>query len=282
MTKITLEELVESDVRLVSLPEVSYRIREAVDNPTTSFDTIANLVEQDTALTARVLRIANSGFFGFPYQIQSVSRAISIIGTQQLCDLVLATTVLRQFEGVNVSAVTMESFWKHSIGCAVIARILAAMRRETNIERFYVGGLLHDIGRLVIFIKMPELAQRIIDERDTSKRLLSDIERELLGFDHTEIGAALIRSWHLPAFYEESVRYHHRLSGATIYPIEAAVVHLADIIANALCTGTSGEYFVTPLDAEAYTMIDISESQLESVVTRIDQQYRCAISGFLG
>ena len=281
MNRIEIEDLIGGDDRLASLPEVFYRLQDAVDNPTTSFESIAAIVEQDTVLTARVLRVANSGLYAFPTQIHSVGRAVSIIGTQQLRDIVLATVVINRFKGIDSEIVSMEGFWRHALGCAVVARMLASLRREPNVERYYVAGLLHDIGRLVLLLRIPAVADDILRERNESKRLTHLVERDFLGFDHAELGAALLRAWRLPAFYAEAVGCHHGPCSATAYPTEAAVVHVADIITNALRFGDSGGHFACPLDEIAYAHTGLAQSSLESLVDRADQHYRCAVACFI-
>mgnify|MGYP002634655703 FL=1 len=138
---MNIQELFQEDTQIPSLPEIFYQFKQAIDDPASSFDEIGEIVGNDPGLTARLLKIVNSAFFGFPQQIETISHAIGIIGREQLNDLVLSTVVMDQFKGVPQSSLNMESFWKHGIACGLSACNLALLKGETNSERFFVAGL---------------------------------------------------------------------------------------------------------------------------------------------
>ncbi|MFN2349570.1 MAG: HDOD domain-containing protein [Thioalkalivibrio sp.] len=282
MINAICQDLIREHLQLASLPDVYHRIEEVVNDPASSFNAMAQLIELDPALTAQILRLANSSLYSFPYKIQSVSRAVSIIGTQQLRDLVLAATVIRFFNQIPLGQVNMEEFWRHSIACAVVSRAIATFRREPNVERFYVCGLLHDLGRLIIFLHLQEKLGMLLKHRDDSGDLLYRVEQQNLGFDHAVLGGTLLEFWRLPPVFSEAVRYHHNPEEAGNYPIEAAVVHVADSIANALRMGSSGERFVPPIDPVAWNRLSIPEANLEQVIAYTEQHYQQAVDVFLG
>lgn len=282
MTAQITGDLIKENIRLATLPDIYLRIEEKVNDPTSSFDAMARIIEQDAALTVKVLRVANSSLYAFPYKIQSVSRALSIIGTQQLRDLVLAATIIRFFRNVPLGSVNMESFWRHSIACALICRAIATFRREPNVERFYVSGLLHDVGRLVIFMHLEEKVSLLLKRRDEAGDLLFRVEQHILGYDHAGVGGSLMAAWQLPSVFEETVRYHHAPQEAFNYPIETAVVHVADSIANALRMGTSGERYVPPIDPVAWNRLALPESSVAQIIEYTEQHYRQAVDVFLG
>ena len=206
---------------------------------------------------------------------------MSIIGTKQLRELALATTVIRMFKGLENSLVSMETFWQHSLCCGAAARVIAIARRENNIERFFVLGMLHDVGRLVMYNRMPEECAALMERAGHEGRLLSEVERAEHGFTHAEIGRLLLDTWRLPRSQVEAVGYHHKPRGALHYPLEAAVVHVADAIANACASGTSGERFVPGFDSQAWERLEISETQLPTMIEHIDEQTSEAIRLFL-
>ncbi|MEW6569701.1 MAG: HDOD domain-containing protein [Nitrospirota bacterium] len=266
-------DLIKGDVKVSSPPTVFFLLNEALNNPSISVLDIANIISGDQGLTARLLRLANSPFHGFPSKIETISQAVLILGTQQIHDLTLATTVLSLFEKLPKELVNIESFWYHSISCGLAARVIAAYRREPNVERFFVAGTLHDIGRLIMYMKMPELSLDILVQSKKSGELLYKVERERMGFDHADVGGILLENWKLPLSIEEMVRFHHNPLRAMHFPIETAVIHVADIIAHAMQLGTSGERFVPPLDATAWERIEISPSIISSILKRVDQQF---------
>lgn len=272
------EVLVQKTKVISSLPLVYTRVQEAVNDPHSSNRDLANIISEDPGLAARLLRMSNSPFFGFASKIDTINRAVTVIGTKQLCDLVLATSVMRLFHGVSPELVCMESFWRHSVACGVAARILATYRREPNVERFFVAGLLHDIGRLIIFMQIPEIALKVLQEAHSRAALLYEVESEMLGFDHAAVGGALLTQWWLPEHTVEAVAHHHRPSDSPNEHIDAALVHIADLIVNAMCIGTSGERFVPPLDLRAWERIGLPVSVLAPTLTQLERQYSEAIS----
>ena len=150
------ERLVGDVATLVSLPEVALRINELVDEPRSSAEDIGRAVQQDAALTARLLRLANSAMFGLSRQVDTVGRAVAVLGTRQVRDLTLGLSATRAFSGIPNDLVSMGSFWHHSVLCAVAARLTAAQCTRGRPESSFVAGLLHDIGQLVLFNKLPD------------------------------------------------------------------------------------------------------------------------------
>jgi HD-like signal output (HDOD) protein len=152
---VEIQELFEGEVEIPTLPEVYYDFKEAMENPDGSFDEISEIISIDTGLSLRLLKIVNSAFYSFPSQIETISHAISVIGLEQLNNLVLSTVVMDRFKNIPESVINMESFWKHSIACGLATRTIATLRKEVNTERFFVAGMLHDIGRLVLAMSAP-------------------------------------------------------------------------------------------------------------------------------
>lgn len=224
------DDLIKDGVKLSSPLIIFNQLQKAISNPETSFTEVAGIINKDSSLSLRLLKIANSSFYSFPATIETITQAITVIGTNQLRDLVLATTVLKAFKGIPNDLINMNLFWRHSIACGLASRIIATYRREPNVDRFYVSGLMHDIGRLILFMKIPKKANKALNLSQTKDKLLYDAERDVIGYDHAAVGGALLRAWELPESLEEAVAFHHSPSSATRYPAEAAIVHFADII----------------------------------------------------
>ena len=142
------------------MPEVFYKLNAAIEDPGCTFDDIGEIISIDPALTVRLLKVVNSPMYGFPSRIDTVSMAITILGTRQLRDLVLATAVVGQFHNLTEAVVDMETFWCHSICSAVAARTISLHLKVNNSERFFVAGLLHDIGKLVMYLTHPDASHQ--------------------------------------------------------------------------------------------------------------------------
>jgi HD-like signal output (HDOD) protein len=227
------QTLVDSLDDLVSLPEAYIHVRELLNDPNTDMCQFAEAIGTDPALTTRVLKIANSPFFGFAQRISSILHAVNIMGTIQLHDLVLATSVARAFNGVSIDLVDMAVFWRRSVYCGVLSRVLAIHCNALDSDRFFVAGLMHDIGHLVLFLKLPDDAGEALREARDKGEPLFQIERQRFGFTAGDVGAALMRKWRLPESFEQMVRYQHDPGDEDTLPLEASVLHLAQIAAIA-------------------------------------------------
>lgn len=269
---LTLERIVGETVTVYSLPFFYERLNEAINHPRSSIDDIARIITEDQGLTVRLLKLANSPMFGYYSRVDSITKAVTIIGTQQLRDLALAASVMGIFRGIPEELLNMTSFWRHSIACGMIARGLATYRREINVERFFVAGMLHDVGQLVLCTSIPEVVREMLEASRDRQSLHYVTERERLGFDHAAVGSALLRKWKIPPVIGEPVACHHAPAAAEQFPLEAALIHVADIICQALEFGFSGEWFVPPLNDGAWERLGIPVSVLGTILKQTEPQ----------
>ena len=270
-------DLLKGVVSVASLPGVYLRLSSVVSDPRSSAADVGRVIAEDPGLTARLLKLVNSAMYGFPSKIETVSHAISIVGTAQLQDLALATSVIRLFASMPEELVTMESFWRHSVACGVAARALASRRREVNVERFFVAGLLHDIGRPIMYMQVPAEARAAVTRSRETGEPLYVVEHALLGFDHSHVGSALLDQWKLPPSLREAVAQHHFPDRASRFPVETAVVHVADLIANALRFGSSGEPGIPPLHQKSWETIGVPAAVLADVIGEVEEHYETAV-----
>ncbi len=270
-------DLLKGVTSVSSLPGVYLRLSSVVADPRSSSADVGRVIAEDPGLTARLLKLVNSAMYGFPSRIETVSHAISIVGTTQLQDLALATSVIRLFASMPQELVTMESFWRHSVACGVAARALASRRREVNVERFFVAGLLHDIGRPIMYMQVPEVARAAMTRSRETGEPLYVVEHALLGFDHSHVGHALLDQWKLPPSLREAVAQHHFPERASRFPVETAVVHVADLIVNALRFGSSGEPGIPPLHQKSWDAIGVPATVLDDVIGEVEEHYEAAV-----
>lgn len=267
-----IEYLISGIPTLGSCGNILNEMEEALNDPDCTLADVGCVIEKDPDLTARLLKLGNSSFFGFPSRMETVSETISLIGIQQVQDLISVSVVVEIFEGVSEDLVNMGSFWKHSMACGLAARQIALARRVPKPEKFFVAGLLHDIGRLVLFSRTPEDAQEVFRIYLSETILLREAEQQFLGFDHTEIGEGLLKAWNYPVNLINAVRFHHHPMSAGPFQLEASIVHVADHIVNALQLGCSGERWIPPLQTKAWERLNLSVEILESVVETVDSQ----------
>ena len=274
---LTPKELIDASPDLGSPPIVYNRLMEVINHPRGGAGDVANVIREDTALTARLLKLVNSAFFAFPKKIETVSQAVSVVGTSQVRDLALATTVTDLFQGVPEDILNVEDFWRHSLGCGVAARVIAGMKKEANVERYFVLGILHDVGRLVLLLRAPDVMSGVFQQAREKGRWVYEVEREVLGFDHGRVGAELMKRWNMPDALQEALGLHHDPVKAQRYPAEAAMMHVGDIMANALQLGSSGESYVPQISNGAWSKLAIDPSMMSFAVDEIDRQYGAAV-----
>lgn len=268
--QLTPEGLVASIEDLVTLPEVAMRIARMVEDPTSSATAIGLEISNDAALTARLLRVANSPAFGQLGKISTISRAITVLGVRQVRDLTVGITAVRTFEGVGNELVTMESFWRQSVLCAVAAAHIAARRGCGRAESPFIAGLLHDIGQLVIYSRAPDLGRRAllmsVDAADDLGLYLC--EREVMGFDHGAVGAALARKWGLPPSLQECIEFHHEPQRAREHPVDVAIVHIANSVAVLAEIGSTDPDDAPAISPEALRAVKLDSAGLLDTVRK--------------
>jgi putative nucleotidyltransferase with HDIG domain len=226
---------------------------------------MAQVINKSPSLTAMMLKIVNSSFYGLPAKVDRVSLAVTLIGTRELSSLALGISIMSIFRSIPTSLMTMRSFLKHSLACGVLSRLLAAHKTLRQTEQMFTAGLLHDIGRLILFIYFPEDGLGTLRMARKTTEPLYRAENRRLGCHHARIGKCLLDRWRMPLIIENTVGFHHEPSEAPD-PVPAAIVHVADLIVNALGIGTSGERLVPPLDARAWEALEMSPSCFDLVI----------------
>lgn len=269
---LTPQSLVNKSLDLVSAPTTYARLDALISDPDSAIDDISAVINTDPALTTRLLKIVNSPFYGFPSQIKTISRAITIIGTRELTHLVLATSVMNAFRGIPSNLMDMDTFWRHSLACAITAKYLAEATHQNQPEQYFIAGLLHNIGSLVLYQSVPELAREAINSARFGHEVLHEAEKRLIGFDHGEVGAALIQSWRLPESLAVVARYHHAPSSAPQPAIDVNIVHIADVLVSSVPFGHNGDQHVPPLDSQAWQSLNLETSAIESLLANVSDQ----------
>ncbi|VAW66347.1 hypothetical protein MNBD_GAMMA09-3511 [hydrothermal vent metagenome] len=228
---LSLEKLIDRSGKLGSLPAIVYRVFDVMDNPKSTATQIGRIINDDPALTARLLKLVNSPFYGFTAKVDTVYRAVALIGHKELRSVVVAASAIKVFDGIPSELISMQDFWKRSLSTAVTARVLAAFKREKEIERYFIAGLLHDIGSLLLFLRQPEEMAQVLQQQKSEGADRSKVEREILGYDHTEVGGSLLKKWNLPGLICGAVKHQQTPQKAPEAEQQAAwLIHLASAI----------------------------------------------------
>ena len=256
---VTAADIIAEQTRLATFPDIYHQINAVLQSPRSSATHIAEVVSKDSSLSGKLLRLVNSPFYGFPRKIDTIPRAVAILGTNELSTLALGISVVHYFSGISQSSVDMKSFWRHSIACGVLSRLLADKQQGLSEETFFVAGLTHDIGRLVMFNHFPGPCGEILEYAARAGMPLFQAESRVLGFDHALLGGELLKKWHFPISLENPVRFHHQPCSA-LNILDPSIVHVADILAQALNFGSSGNLFVPPLNSAAWQELKMNKT----------------------
>ena len=273
-------ELIRTAPKIGALPAAYLELSRLLDDPDSSNENIGRAVIKDPALTAQLLRIVNSAYFGLNRPVDRISKAVALVGREQLRHVALATSVIHMFRLLPESMISMDSFWKHSLATGLCARGLG-QNVPVRGEVLFTAGLLHDVGSLVICLNRPRAARNILMECENSGRLIDEVEREVLGCDHAEVGAALLTDWGIRGPAVAATAYHHKVSMAEEHRRAVAVVHVADVVVAALQLGSSGEHLVPCFDPAAWRYAGLDVAALQSVVTVLEAEFDVITSAML-
>jgi len=265
MERSELKRNIQRIKNLPTIPPIVAKISKMVESPTTSSADVGKVISQDQVLSAQILRMANSPFFGMSRKISSVTQALVILGFDVIKGLVLTSSV---FEMMQKSIVGL---WEHSIGSAATARVLANLVGQSEEEEVSVAGLLHDLGKVVMSVQLEDKARdeivALVQKKKTSRY---EAENEVLGFTHAQVGLWLAEHWKLPQSLAEPMCYHHQPEKARHAPKQTAIVHLANIIIRARGFGFGGDPYVPPLSKEAWELLGLKTDDFQDILEEME------------
>jgi len=262
---VELEKVLCSLEALPSLPRLVQELSGALSDPLCSPKRIAAIIEKDPSLTMRILRLVNSAFYNFPSRIDHLERAATILGIRQISVVAQSALLLDTFNSIPQEAIDMDQFIRHSIAVGVTGRTIAGFAKLSNSELIYLAGLLHDIGRLFLFVHFPKQMIWLMNQAFQEKMELFQLEKRMLGLDHGEIGARIIAEWNLPLALEKSASFHHHPEKNEWDPI-CNVVHAADVLVHVMACGCSGERLVPRLNMPVWDKLRIPEDCLPALM----------------
>lgn len=270
-------------LELYSPPEIYVRITEVLDSPTADAEAIGRIVEQDPALVARLLKIVNSAFYGFPGRVDSVSKAVTMLGINELRMLVMATSVIERFSSFPNGLISMRDFWSHSLRTALFAKFLAEQHpKKRHLSSAFMCGLLHDIGRIILYDKAPDLSRAAVLQANAERIPDYEAELDVFGFTHADVGAGLIDLWKLPTVFQITARFHHDPSLADEFQMETAFVYLANCIANVDVLDPEVMMDNLPPEDPAWDTVALQYGILEEVIRQVDEQFTATFTQLFG
>ncbi|MEE9397837.1 MAG: HDOD domain-containing protein [Methylococcales bacterium] len=270
---IQIETVLNSVDKLFTLPDLCLRLRELVEDPECSTSEIARLISTDPALTARLLKLVNSPLYYMPGTIASVNQAISLIGTEQLCNLALATSAATIIKSAEGSYLEVKTFWQHCVYTGLIAKYLI-YGHSSGGESLFIAGLLHNIGKMAVIAYDPDLAMSAVSGQN-KKQSTWRHEKEVFGFTFADVGGVLLEKWRLPAeIVVPILRQHDPCLGYDFIKYSCAI-HIAVHVASAIVeeSGNEDEHhdYSESVERDSLLILAISQKNIINAVAEVEE-----------
>jgi putative nucleotidyltransferase with HDIG domain len=268
-----IKKVTESIISLPTLPTVVSKMIELVDNPKTSAASLARLISTDQALTAKILKLANSAYYGFPREISTVNMAIVVLGFNTVKDMGLSLSVFDMFKDTEGDTLfDVSKFWEHSIGCGAASRMMARRLKYRFVGEAFVAGLLHDIGKVILNQYVHKEFMEILTLASLGKVTFDEAEEDIIGTGHAQVGSWLAEKWNLPKIIVESIAFHHEPWEAKTEPLLVAIVTVANYLCHLCKIGMSGRLSPIKPDEKTWeifrkSMVPLDQIDLENLTT---------------
>lgn len=276
VAKKELQSKIEQITNLPTLPAIVTRVMHIVNDPSSSASDVAFVVGQDLALSAKILRLSNSAFYGVPRTITSINNAVVILGLKVINTIVLSLTVFDLFPHEKKSSLfNRTAFWRHSTSCALMCRFLAEKMRKFvlfNAEEAFCAGLLHDIGKVVMEQYLHEDFHKALKHAKQRKLPLFEAEQETLGYAHTDVAQWLTSGWQLPVQLQLPLVYHHDPQHATECADIIALCHYADFLCYELKLTIDEDYTPPPLNRASADLLELAPQDIEDLTARLSTE----------
>ena len=281
MTTATVDNRVKqvvSNIRNLPTPPIVFQqIQKVLDDPNVSATQIAKILSEDPAMSVKVLKLTNSAFYGLSREVESVKQAVVIVGLEAVRNLVLSASVFDMFKGEKIDQEFQEKFWRHSLAVGFCGRILARKARAHGMidpDSAFSGGLLHDIGKLILCCFLRDEYEVFAKERGKDRESPTfRVEERVLGFNHAQIGAILASQWKLPHRIAEAIAFHHHpLLNESDDPI-AHIINAANHIAKRTFYDQEDQYLVDPIEDGVMEYMQIGDESIETYSDLLREEY---------
>jgi len=251
---------------LPTLPGIVTKLTKMAEDPDTTTEQMGKVISRDHILSAKLLKLVNSAFYGFPQQVSSISSAIILLGFNVIKGLIISASIFEVMEDQDVE------LWEHSLGCAVACSVLAKRLGVNDPEEVSTAGLIHDIGKVAIKMELGEeydLVKQVSSTRGVSRY---GVENELLGLNHAEVGGWLAKRWNLPKKLVEPIACHHDPRLANDEQLASAIVHFGDILIRGMGYGHGDDVWVPPLSKRAWRILGLAPCDIDQILDEVEEK----------
>jgi putative nucleotidyltransferase with HDIG domain len=263
-----LRDRIENINALPTIPRVLKKLLGVIENPRISLNEISNFISGDPALTTKVLKMVNSPIYGFPGRISSVNQAVILLGLTVVKGLLLGVSVFELMQK------TMIGLWEHSLGTAIVSRLIAKRKGLKEPDEISVEGLLHDIGKVLLVLQYPEEYEKAMNDSDKNSCIIYESEKTYFTTTHASVGAWMAQKWRFPRNLIDVIEYHHKPHLSKSAPVDAAIVHLADILVRARGFGFAGDRFLMPVSPEAWGRLALTEPDIKEILMEAEDSFQ--------
>ena len=267
---------------LPTLPTIAMEVNEMLQDYDTSIKELSETIKKDQAMVQRILKLVNSAFFGFQSKISDISRAVVVLGFNSVRNVIISVSIIDAFSGKEVfEGFDIKDFWTHSVAVAVTSKYLAGKTRLLAPEDAFTGGVLHDIGKIVLTQYLQDLFKKVLTSARENSLSFYEAENKEIPVNHAQIGWYLAKKWKLPQGLTDTIRYHHVVSKSANDLNMVMIVHTSDIIVNSMLSDVEKELDLSTINPEA---VEAMKPQLETVsewFPEVSEEIKSACNFFL-
>ncbi|MEW6417018.1 MAG: HDOD domain-containing protein [Nitrospirota bacterium] len=287
MQEKRIEKIIKGIEDIPTLPYVVFRINNALGNDSVTTNAVSEIIEKDPSLTSRVLRLANSSYYGLSCRVDTIPRAITVLGFNTIRNLAFTTEVFKIFNKNISLPLDIKGLWYHSLGCAIASKSLIHKNDPILEEKVFICGILHDIGKIIIAQNIPDLLEEVLKEiKDNRDLTLCDAEKNIIGYTHSEVGSLVAEKWHFPKELSNIIRFHHSPSlvnpfiDISDYTLLHNAVYAGNQIAKAIVLGKSTDERVSAIHPSTRNSFGISEKELPETLFRIKLDFDSVVNSW--
>ena len=272
-----IEDIISKVKKLPTLPMVANKVNNLIQDPTCTAIKLAEVIDKDQSLTTRVLRLVNSAFYSLSAEVTNVKHAIALLGFKTISQMVISICVFDVFKGKYADDFDRKGFWKHSIGCAVLSKLIAEKCSYARDEDCFTGGLLHDIGKVVLDQYLHDEMLAVLQKTREKDLSFIEAEQEVMGLNHTDIGGKVMNTWNIPLPVTVVVKHHHqkvdeRNGTEFSQDLIVDIVRLSDVICKQEHIGYTGDTVEVEVTEELWKRLPIDVKYVEELVAKSNEE----------